>query len=141
MTRAVLLLFSQAGTWYLVADMSVECYSEQWHRALPFAIVLIVVFVLGIPCATLAVLYKHRFAIFGVETPPSATFWLGRSTLDHKTAYARFGSLVAGYEPKYAPCLCTELGLCHAVLTSIVRRAELSAPFTPPGTTTPACWI
>lgn len=48
------------GVDYLVADFNLRCGDEQWLRYLPFAVVMLLVFPIGIPLLVLAVLVKFR---------------------------------------------------------------------------------
>ncbi len=48
------------GTSYLVADFTLQCGSEEWNKYLPLAIVAVLVYPIGIPCALFIALYRVR---------------------------------------------------------------------------------
>lgn len=90
-----------SGTWYLVADFSIECYGPKWFGGLPLALGGLAFYAIDIPVATFVVLHKHRFAIYNIEPPLTARNLFGSAQLDYQTASARLGGLVAGFEFRY----------------------------------------
>ncbi len=53
------------GVWYLVADMRQECYTGEWVAIAAYALVMIAVYVVGLPLAVLVILYRNRTHLFG----------------------------------------------------------------------------
>ena len=51
------------GVKYLIADYSLSCDGAEWRRLLPFAICMVVFFVIGVPLLLLILLVKYRTAI------------------------------------------------------------------------------
>ena len=51
------------GVKYLIADYSLSCDGSEWLRLLPFAIFMVVFFVIGVPLLLLILLVKNRTAI------------------------------------------------------------------------------
>jgi hypothetical protein len=45
---------------YLIADMSVSCSSDYYHRGVAFAVFMLLVYVVGIPCMYYLLLYYNR---------------------------------------------------------------------------------
>jgi hypothetical protein len=76
------------GRFYLVADFSVECYVGTWWSYAVFAILCIIVYVIGIPFAQLYVLWKHRKNLHenSAEDPQS-----------HRLVKKQFGSLYENF--------------------------------------------
>ena len=80
---------SVAGSYYLVEDMRLMCYTRQWWGYAIYGIVMIAVYVLGLPAMTLYLLFGRRRALFGPGSEsnmrkygflydaygPSAWFW------------------------------------------------------------------
>ena len=48
---------------YLVADYSLPCYDSEWRKMLPWAVLMVVIFVVGIPVLLLGCLVRHRVVI------------------------------------------------------------------------------
>lgn len=48
---------------YLVADYSLRCHDADWQQMLPFALFMVVFFVIGVPLLLLVLLVRHRAAI------------------------------------------------------------------------------
>ena len=51
------------GEMYLIADYSLRCHVTEWLRVLPFALFMVVFFVIGVPLLLLILLVKYRTAI------------------------------------------------------------------------------
>ena len=51
------------GDMYLIADYSLRCHETEWLRLLPFALFMVVFFVMGVPLLLLILLVKYRAAI------------------------------------------------------------------------------
>ena len=80
---------SVAGAHYLVEDMRLMCYTSQWWIYAIYGLTMILVYVLGLPAATLYLLFGRRRALFGPGSEsnmrkygflydaygPSAWFW------------------------------------------------------------------
>jgi len=58
-----------AGVNYLLADFDLRCYDSEWQKHLPFAIIMLIIYPLGVPCITLFFLtrYRARFEEPGVR--------------------------------------------------------------------------
>jgi hypothetical protein len=69
------------GAFYLVRDYSIECYNTEWFSILPIAIIVLVLYAVGIPLFILLSLWKIR-----------------KSLKDPKTS-SRFGFLYNAYRP------------------------------------------
>lgn len=48
------------GMWYLTADYTVVCFESAWNSAAVLGYVCMVLYVIGIPLAQFAVLFRHR---------------------------------------------------------------------------------
>jgi hypothetical protein len=53
------------GTYYLVADMRLECFTPEWWGYGIYGIVMVAVYVVGLPALILSVLYKNKATLFG----------------------------------------------------------------------------
>jgi hypothetical protein len=49
------------GVKYLLADFTLQCYTDRWHRYLPYNVFAIFVYPVGIPALFLALLLRHRY--------------------------------------------------------------------------------
>ena len=56
---------SVAGQHYLVEDMRLLCYTQEWWGYAIYGIVMIILYVVGLPAATLYLLFVRRRALFG----------------------------------------------------------------------------
>jgi len=59
--------------WYLVNDFSLHCYDSPWNAHLPFAIVMVALYPVGIPLLFLFLLVRYRYKL----EDPEVRFWLG----------------------------------------------------------------
>jgi len=62
-SRVTLSLFvcrEVEGKSYLLEDMSLECYTSKWYSYLIYVIVMIAIYLLGVPLFFLGVIYKKR---------------------------------------------------------------------------------
>jgi hypothetical protein len=53
------------GRHWLAADMSLECYTPRWTRLAAYCGVMVVVYVVGLPLVSFALLWRHRTLLFG----------------------------------------------------------------------------
>merc|ERR1712093_610720 len=54
---------------YLVADFSVECWVGEHRRQAAWALVCLVVYVIGIPATTLFILCRNRRHLYDITSP------------------------------------------------------------------------
>ena len=72
------------GSFYLADDMRLLCYTNQWWGYAIYGGIMAVVYVLGLPLATLIILYRHRRTLYGPNS---------------KATLHRFGFLYDAYGP------------------------------------------
>ena len=85
------------GMYYLTADISVQCFADEWNMYAGFAVAAMVVYVLGIPLTTLLILRRNRKALFDVAHP------------HNRAMTASYGSLYTQYEASFYMWECVEL--------------------------------
>lgn len=100
------------GTWYLVADMRLECFTATWWSYATYAAVMGVAFVLGLPLLVFVTLFRHRHTLYGDKSGPTR---------------ARYGFLYEVYGQSAWWWEVEEL-LRRLVLTAIVVLMEASSP-------------
>ena len=58
------------GQYWLAADMRLRCYDGQWAGFAAYAIVIGVLYIVGLPIAVFAILFHRRHKLFGDATDP-----------------------------------------------------------------------
>ncbi len=53
------------GKYWLVADMRLQCFTGRWTAFAAYGAVMVVLYVVGLPALTTALLWKHRRTLFG----------------------------------------------------------------------------
>jgi hypothetical protein len=56
---------SVEGKYWLVADMRLQCFTGRWTAFAAYGALMALLYVVGLPVLTLALLWKHRGTLFG----------------------------------------------------------------------------
>ena len=72
------------GQYWLAADMRLQCFTAQWTAFAIYGVVMVVVYVVGLPLGIMALLLKNKATLYGP---------------DSKDTMARYGFLYDSYGP------------------------------------------
>jgi hypothetical protein len=53
------------GVWWLAADMRLRCYTGEWAGYAVYAVIMIALYVIGLPLTLFQVLWRRRYKLFG----------------------------------------------------------------------------
>jgi hypothetical protein len=53
------------GRYWMAADLRLQCYTQRWYGYALYALIMAVVYVVGLPLATLLILLRHKSTLFG----------------------------------------------------------------------------
>lgn len=65
------------GSWWLSADMRLQCYHGDWFGYALYALIVIAVYILGLPVAVFALLFRHRQQLFVSQVPEAGSSEVG----------------------------------------------------------------